>query len=152
MNRIRTAIAAATLAATAATTFAVATSTSAQSKVHKTNSYWAVVAVEDNFPVLARGQGVMGVTKISHPEYALVQFERDVDECSFTATLGSEGTDLVDPGFATVRTSPGDPSVVRVATYHATGTPQPSPFHLHVMCRDTVTFKLPDYAPDSGRG
>ncbi len=149
MNRIRTtAIAAATIA-TAATTFAVTSSTSAGYANRETNTYWAVV--DPNLvPSMQRDQGAMYASAAGTE--TSVRFERDISMCSYTATVGSPWGFEVEPGFATVRTSPVEPSAVRVATYSANGDPAILPFHLHVMCWDTDWSKVKFFIPEDPEG
>ncbi|MFI5844710.1 hypothetical protein ACIA8K_33930 [Catenuloplanes sp. NPDC051500] len=91
-------------------------------------------AVTDYTGTLVRGSGVTGVVRQSAGRYE-VQFQRNMDPCSYTATIAGPGNDIVyAPGVVTVA-SGGAPSRVHVETWASPGGVLADfPFHLHAMC------------------
>ncbi len=104
-------------------------------EVSCTNELWAVVSSTGE---LIRDNGAIGAAYIGGPfgygQYS-VQFNQDVANCTFLATLGTTGSiSTVPPGIVTVAGLAGTPDGVFVETLNDTGVETNSSFHLVVVC------------------
>jgi hypothetical protein len=108
-----------------------------------TADLWAVVSSTGS---LARGADVSLVHQNATGEYT-VDFDQDVTNCSFFATLGGTGPSPgVPAGGVTVQGEPYTPDGVVIATQNAAGASTSSSFHLAAVCN------LPDWAVISTTG
>ncbi len=92
---------------------------------------WAVVNPD---LTLARGSGVVSVTKQDEGESAVV-FDRDVSQCAYTGNVGYAG-DVGSPpdGAVTVVGLNDNPNGVYVSTYNQAGVETDSGYHLVITC------------------
>jgi hypothetical protein len=96
-------------------------------------SLWAVVS---STGTLARGSGVVSVTRTAAGSYRVV-FGQDVSTCAFVATLGYTGTGSAPSegqGTSYVGRDAGGTDRVNVFTYDKGGSIIDRSFHLVVAC------------------
>jgi hypothetical protein len=94
---------------------------------------WAVV---NNDGVLVRSKNAAAgdpAAKTSDGTYQVI-FNRAVNTCSYTATLGGPSTGLPADGLVSVTSLPANANGVRVRTSNLQGAPADRPFHLAVFC------------------
>jgi len=82
-----------------------------------------------------------GVEDVSHPATGSfeVQFNRNVSECSYVASVGAVDSTPVDPGGEVFAAGGDEPDTVRIETRRlaaadGSGEPADFPFHLQVVC------------------
>lgn len=95
---------------------------------------WAVV--DGSAPSIVRGSGATGVSVPASTGTYEVDFNRDVSQCAYSATLGQPTAGLLGPavGFVGVEPSYGVPNGVFVQTNDRTGTAANESFYLTVFC------------------
>lgn len=91
---------------------------------------WAVVSATG---ALSRDDGAASASNSATGQYDVV-FERAVNGCAYTATIGGAGAGVAPSGLAGVSQLSGNASGVRVVTRDDAGTPTNLPFHLTVAC------------------
>jgi hypothetical protein len=91
---------------------------------------WAMV-LEDG--TLGRGSGVNQVSKAGLDNNYAVIFDRDVSQCVYQATVGTEESGSAD-GQATVAPRVLQSNGVYIETRDASGAAAARPFHLSVFC------------------
>lgn len=93
---------------------------------------WAVVW---GGPSIVRGSGAVSVAFEGINSQYRVTFDRDVSQCSYTATLsGRTGTDPEQIGMLSVASFVGDPNAVLVRVRDHEGAPASRGFTVQVMC------------------
>jgi hypothetical protein len=90
----------------------------------------AVVATDGT---LGRNSGAASAAKTAGGTYT-VQFDRDVTDCVYAASLGDISTGLPPVGTALVSRSGTDSATVFVETVNPAGTLTDASFHLIVFC------------------
>jgi hypothetical protein len=99
-----------------------------------------LLAVVNADGTLARGLGATSSTRIDPqiPGQYEVKFDRDVSNCTYTATIGLSGNmSSPTPGEITVAGRDNDPQGVFIATYDIQGVGVDLGFHLAVHCPPT---------------
>lgn len=93
---------------------------------------WAVVW---GGPSILRGRGAVDVAYEGVNSQTKVTFDRDVSQCSYTATMSQPNSlSPQQDGFLNVSTFSGDPKAVLVRTRDMDGALAPRGFTLHVWC------------------
>lgn len=92
-------------------------------------SGWAIVNADGS---VARGSHVASAINLSSGNY-VVDFDRAVRKCTFTATLG-DANDGSLPGYVTVAAANEQKAGVYVVTFDQHGAPTDRGFHLNVRC------------------
>lgn len=92
-----------------------------------------IYAVVDSTGTLARGAKVDSVTRVGTGTYE-VTFTRDVDGCSWDATVGDPADGSPTIAFPTVALATGTTDTVRVQAFSDAGGNVDSGFHLQVDC------------------
>lgn len=93
--------------------------------------HWAVV---DDTGNLARGRHALSATNVGTGAY-IVQFDRNVRACSYTATIGLSGASGTSTrGFITVVGAAAGVDSVFVTTDSTAASPLNLGFHLQVIC------------------
>lgn len=78
--------------------------------------------------------GVTAVTRSANGAYT-VKFDRNISTCAVQATVSGVGTTAPPVGHTIATwTSPGDPTVVQVATADGDGAASDTPFHVSALC------------------
>jgi hypothetical protein len=97
-------------------------------------SLWAVI---DTDASVERSSGGVAGTQSGTGLYN-VDFNTNISQCAYTATIGSAGTSAPNRGFLHVYLRSGFTDQVRVETFDAVhpsgGNPSDRPFHLTVTC------------------
>lgn len=93
---------------------------------------WAVVW---GGPSILRGRGAVEVAYEGVNSQTRVTFDRDVSQCSYTATLGQPNTQSPQQdGFVNVSAVGSDPRAVLVRTRDTDGSPAAKGFTIQVWC------------------
>lgn len=93
----------------------------------------AVVTNNGTAATLVRGTSGVSVERYTIGD-VIVTFPRDVSTCTWVASVGQPGNEIVSPGIATVRGGE-QPTQVKVVTWKATTEAQTDfNFHLIVLC------------------
>ena len=82
---------------------------------------------------LVRGSGVTNTSRITTGRYQ-VTFNRDVTQCTYSATVGVATGAFTLPDFIQATPKPDIPNAVLVETDDKTGALNDDPFHLLVFC------------------
>jgi hypothetical protein len=91
-----------------------------------------------------RGSGVTGVLRQAAGRYE-VAFNRNMDGCSYTATIGDPGAALVyTPGLVFTASGFANAFDVHVETKTLTGAYADFPFHLHAVCETDRNWAVVD--------
>jgi hypothetical protein len=93
----------------------------------------ALYAVVDSTGTFVRGGNSTGSTHLGAGQYE-VDFNRNVSNCAFVASVAQPNIGVAPQGTATVAGRFGNPLGVFVQTYDLTGTQVDRPFHLIVYC------------------
>jgi hypothetical protein len=120
-----------------------------QASVQASPGYWVVTDYAGRF---VRGSGVTSVSRQGVGRYE-VGFTRNMDPCSYVATIGDPAAGLVyNPGL--VFTASGHVSAysVYVETKNLGGGLTDYPFHLQVMCPNDGDFAVVGYTGNLVRG
>jgi len=100
--------------------------------------FYAVVDAESNpgTPTLVRGSaGTSILSGASGDGFVVVRFNRNVTNCSYTATLGQIGSSgSAAPGFVTTAGAGADVNGVYLQTSNSSGSQTARDVHLHVLC------------------
>jgi hypothetical protein len=91
---------------------------------------WAVVSAT---PEVIRARNVSSLEAVGTGEVA-VEFDQDITQCDYQATLGSTAVGTPPTGTIGVALRIGDPDSVFVETKNGAGTLTSEPFHLAVFC------------------
>ena len=93
---------------------------------------WAVIW---GGPTLLRGKGAVSVAHEGVNSQFRVTFDRDVSQCSYTATISQPNSQNTSQnGLVNVSSFTGDPKAVLVRTTDTDGVGESKGFTLHVWC------------------
>ena len=86
-------------------------------------------------PAIPRGKGAVSVAFEGSPAQYRVTFDRDISQCSYTASMSSpKSNDVEQIGLVSVSSFAGDPKAVLVRTRDYDGTLPSHGFTVQVWC------------------